>query len=214
MNSIFSHLDTTHILSSTTEVEYHPLKPFLPTSGRVLFLGSFPPPRKRWCMDFYYPNYTNDHWRIEGLVFFGDKNHFVDEGRKTFRLEEIVPFLEEKGIGFFDTATAIHRQKDNASDLYLEVVESTNIPALLQQMPLCRVIATTGEKATATLCESLSIHDLPAVGHFTSIPEREDIREGLILYRLPSSSRAFPLSVEKKALAYKEMFRLAGIPVL
>jgi G:T/U-mismatch repair DNA glycosylase len=28
-------------------------------------------------MDFYYPNFINDHWRIEGEVFFADRNHFV-----------------------------------------------------------------------------------------------------------------------------------------
>ena len=42
-------------------VERHPLRPFLPENARVLFLGSFPPPRGRWCMDFYYPNFINDH---------------------------------------------------------------------------------------------------------------------------------------------------------
>ncbi|MBQ4206366.1 MAG: uracil-DNA glycosylase family protein, partial [Bacteroidales bacterium] len=26
-------------------IEYHPLKPFLPANAKVLFLGSFPPPK-------------------------------------------------------------------------------------------------------------------------------------------------------------------------
>ena len=29
-------------------IETHPLKPFLPHEGRILFLGSFPPPKARW----------------------------------------------------------------------------------------------------------------------------------------------------------------------
>jgi G:T/U-mismatch repair DNA glycosylase len=33
-------------------------------------------------MDFYYPNFINDHWRIEGLIFFGNKDHFVDTKAK------------------------------------------------------------------------------------------------------------------------------------
>lgn len=211
MDTSTPYLNTAHILRSTPEKEYHPLLPFLPANGKVLFLGSFPPPRKRWCFDFFYPNYTNDHWRIEGIVFFDDKNFFVDEKQKTFRIEQIVPFLEEKGIGFFDTATAVRRLKDNASDLFLEVLEKTDIPALLRKMPLCRVIATTGEKATATLCNQLSIPEIPAVGHYASIPAGEGFREGIVLYRLPSSSRAYPLAIGKKAQAYREMFRLAGI---
>ena len=32
-------------------IERHPLKPFLPENAKVLFLGSFPPPKKRWCME-------------------------------------------------------------------------------------------------------------------------------------------------------------------
>ena len=94
-----SFLHTENIARSTEEVEYHPLRPFLPENCKVLFLGSFPPQRKRWCMDFYYPNFINDHWRIEGLIFFGDKDYFVDNVNKTFRLERIIPFLEEQGRG-------------------------------------------------------------------------------------------------------------------
>ena len=33
--------------------EQHPLEPFLPAGARLLMLGSFPPQRKRWSMDFF-----------------------------------------------------------------------------------------------------------------------------------------------------------------
>ncbi|MGQ2387720.1 uracil-DNA glycosylase family protein, partial (plasmid) [Acinetobacter ursingii] len=42
------------------EIESHPLQPFLPSNAKLLMLGSFPPPKERWKMDFYYPNYQND----------------------------------------------------------------------------------------------------------------------------------------------------------
>ena len=80
-----SWLNREHIDRSGEGIEYHPLRPFLPERAKVLFLGSFPPQRKRWCMDFYYPNFINDHWRIEGQIFFGDKNHFVDLDAKRFK---------------------------------------------------------------------------------------------------------------------------------
>ena len=35
--------------------ERHPLDPFLPSGARLLMLGSFPPQRKRWSMEFFYP---------------------------------------------------------------------------------------------------------------------------------------------------------------
>ena len=181
-------------------IEYHPLKPFLPPKAKVLFLGSFPPPKKRWCMDFFYPNFINDHWRIEGEIWFGDKNHFVDTEHKCFKMNEIVAFLNEKGFAFFDTATAVNRLKDNASDAFLEIVEHTDIEALLKQMPQCHAIATTGEKATSEVCAYYGIDKLPSPN--TDIP----LREGLRLYRLPSSSRAYPLSFDKKVEAYRRMF--------
>lgn len=202
-----SYLNVENIKRSTNEVEYHPLLPFLPENAKVLFLGSFPPQRKRWCIDFFYPNFINDHWRIEGAVFFGHRNHFVDEKAKRFKLGEIVAFCQEKGLAFFDTSTAVRRLKDNASDKYLEVVEPTSIPSLISRLPHLRAIVTTGEKATETICESLSIPQVPKVNTYVPIPhlENQDGHE-LILYRLPSSSRAYPLAFDKKVEAYKRMF--------
>lgn len=204
-----TYLNIANIARSTDEVEYHPLRPFLPENAKVLFLGSFPPQRKRWCIDFFYPNYINDHWRIEGQIFFGDRNHFVDADAKRFKLEEIVSFCKEKGIAFFDTSTAIRRLQDNASDKHLEVVEATDIPALLQQLPHCRAIVTTGEKATDTICTSLHIPEVPKVNTHVPIPDtyNQDGKQ-LVLYRLPSSSRAYPLAFDKKVEAYRRMFEL------
>lgn len=211
-SSVSIMLDRENIAKSTSDVEWHPLKPFLPENAKVLFLGSFPPQRKRWCMDFFYPNWINDHWRIEGEVFFGDKNRFVDELSKTFLLDDIVSFLSNKGIALFDTATAVRRLQNNASDKFLEVVVPTDIDSLLASVPHCRAIVTTGEKATVTLCEKYGIKEMPKVGTYVGIPERFNADgEQLLLYRLPSSSRAYPLAFAKKVEAYRTMFRFVGL---
>jgi len=205
-NNRVSYLNEENIARSKDGVEYHPLRPFLPETAKVLFLGSFPPQRKRWCMDFYYPNFINDHWRIEGEVFFGDKNHFVDLQAKRFKLDEIVAFCQEKGLAFFDTSTAIRRLQDNASDKFLEVVEPTDIRALLQQLPHCRAIVTTGEKATETICASLGIPTIPKVNTSVLVSSIIHHPSSISLWRLPSSSRAYPLSFDKKVEAYRQMF--------
>ncbi|MBQ8464276.1 MAG: uracil-DNA glycosylase family protein [Prevotella sp.] len=193
-------------------VERHPLVPFLPENARVLFLGSFPPQKKRWCMEFYYPNFINDHWRIEGEVFFADRNRFVLSDRKAFCREAIIAFCQEKGIAFYDTATAIRRLKDNASDEYLEVVEPTDIRALLWQLPHCEAIVTTGQKATDTLCGYFGIEHGPRVGESMAIPDvRNRDNHEIRLYRLPSSSRAYPLAFDRKVAAYRKMFEAVGL---
>ncbi len=188
-------------------VEWHPLIPFLPKNTRVLFLGSFPPQQKRWCMDFFYPNYLNDHWRIEGEVFFGDAQYFVVPSERTFRLKAITAHLKRHGIGFFDTAIAIRRLAGNASDKFLEVVAATDIGEMIGHLPQLRAIVTTGEKATETISTALDLRDgrgrwlLPQVNSFVSTPFA-----GVELYRLPSSSRAYPMSLNRKAEAYRGMF--------
>ena len=185
------------------EIEKHPLEPFLPAKAKLLMLGSFPPQKKRWSMEFYYPNLNNDMWRILGILFFDDKDYFLNETRKAFCRERIIDFLNEKGIALFDTASSIRRLQDNASDKFLEVVEATDVTALLRQLPECKAIVTTGQKATDTLRQQFNVEE-PKVGDYS-----EFIFEGraMRLYRMPSSSRAYPLALDKKATAYRIMYQ-------
>lgn len=217
-------------MSSTHAIERHPLRPFMPTNAELLMLGSFPPPKERWCMDFFYPNPQNDMWRIMGQIFFGDKTHFEGQrdflkeqrdlmkvprdnvqctkgGKKVFNREEIASFCETKGIAIFDTAQAVIRLQGNAADEHLEIVEQTDIAVLLHQIPLCHDICCTGGKAAQTLAETLHCV-LPKVGEFieTSFAGRT-----IRFWRMPSSSRAYPLSLDKKAAAYRRMFETIGL---
>ncbi|WP_071146991.1 uracil-DNA glycosylase family protein [Bacteroides ihuae] len=184
-------------------IENHPLNPFLPPNARLLMLGSFPPQKKRWSMEFYYPNLNNDMWRIMGILFFEEKDFFLNEDKKSFCREHIIRFLEEKGIALFDTATAIRRLQDNASDKFLEVVQTTDIGKLLEQVPQCKAIVATGQKATDILCAQLQVEE-PKIGDFCEFLYNE---QAIRIYRMPSSSRAYPLSVDKKASAYRIMFQ-------
>lgn len=197
-------------------VEKHPLKPFLPEGARILMLGSFPPKRERWSMDFFYPNWINDMWRIWGLVFFDDKEHFVAEESdgtkaKRFDRDRCAGFAAEKGIAMYDTACEVRRLKDNASDKFLEVVKATDLTALLEEIPECAAIVTTGQKATDVIVERFGCEE-PAVGGFTEIiiPGQNSTRS-IRFWRMPSSSRAYPLALEKKAEYYRKMFEKENI---
>jgi len=184
------------------EIEHHPLQPFLPEGTKLLMLGSFPPAQKRWAMDFFYPNFTNDMWRIYGLCFLGNKLYFVDEDNKTYRKKAIEQLLKEKKIGIYDTATAVRRTAGTAADKDLEVVEPTDLDQLLTQIPQCKAVVTTGEKATTVFCDHFEIKP-PKVGHYVEFNFDKRV---LRLYRMPSSSRAYPMKVERKAEYYKPMF--------
>lgn len=188
-------------------IEQHPLEPFLPSHATLLMLGSFPPQKKRWSMDFFYPNLQNDMWRIFGLLFFNDKEHFLLPDKKAFNKDYLIKFLTEKGIALYDTASVIRRLQDNASDKFLEVIEPTDIRLLLKQLPHCKAIVTTGQKATDIIRSQIEV-DEPSVGQ--SCPfEFED--RTLQLYRMPSSSRAYPLALEKKATSYQFLLNELGL---
>ena len=193
---------TTHILT-----ERHPLEPFLPEGTNILMLGSFPPERKRWSMEFFYPNWGNDMWRIWGLIFFGDKQYFEITAEKRFDRERIATFCAERGVALYDTACEVRRLAGNASDKFLEVVTPTDLRSMLRRLPHCRAIVTTGEKATDTLIEQFGCAK-PRVGEYTEI---EFDNRTLRLYRMPSSSRAYPLKLERKAEAYEHMLREIGM---
>ena len=194
-----------------SDIERHPLQPFLPSNAQILMLGSFPPPKERWCMDFFYPNPQNDMWRIMGQIFFGDKTHFEGQrdkvpstkaNKKVFDREEIVAFCEAKGIAIFDTAQAVIRLQSNAADEHLEIVEQTDIAALLQQIPSCYTLCCTGGKAAQTLADTLHCA-IPKVGEYI---ETDFAGRTIRFWRMPSSSRAYPLSLDKKTASYRRMF--------
>ncbi len=184
-------------------VENHPFEPWLPENARLLMLGTFPPSPKRWCIPWYYPNYQNDMWRIFGLLFFGDKLHFVDAEHKRYREAELKAFLREKGVAIYDTAQKVIRTRNTASDKDLRIVEPSDLDGMLGTLPQCRGVLTAGQLATRVFCEHYGITETPKMGGFVEFPFED---RTLRLYRMPSSSRAYPLALEKKAEYYKVMF--------
>ena len=187
--------------------ELHPLGFFLPENTRLLMLGSFPPPKARWSMDFYYPNIQNDMWRILGLIFYGNKDAFLRD-KKAFSEEKAKAFCREKGIGIGDTAMEVIRLKANASDKFLEVVRPIDPEKVLSQIPECVAIVVTGQKAMDTLLSVLPGTEEPKVG-FSS--ECSCMGRTMRLFRMPSSSRAYPRPLEEKAAVYRGMFETLGM---
>lgn len=195
-------MDTNNI-----DIERHPLTPFLPPNAKLLMLGSFPPPRKRWCMDFFYPNRTNMMWNIFGLIFFDDVEGLIDKSSNSFDQSRIQELLEVRGIAIYDTARAVRRLSGNASDKDLEIVEKTDIPSLLSHIPLCHDIVCTGQKSFSVLAEDYGV-PVPKMGTCNDFTIAGC---SMRLWRMPSSSRAFPMPIAEKAAYYDKMMRTIGI---
>lgn len=195
-------MDTNNI-----DIERHPLAPFLPPNAKLLMLGSFPPPKKRWSMDFFYPNRTNMMWNIFGLLFFDDVESLIDKSSNSFDQSRIQELLEMRGIAIYDTARAVRRLSGNASDKDLEIVEKTDIPLLLSHIPLCHDIVCTGQKSFSVLAEDYGV-PVPKMGTCNDFTITGRLMR---LWRMPSSSRAFPMPIAEKAAYYDKMMKTIGI---
>nr|WP_296174693.1 DNA glycosylase [Psychrobacter sp. UBA2769] len=216
-------MDTNSILSEAraAEVETHPFGPVLPPDATVMMMGTFPPTADKWAMRFHYPNFYNDMWRIYGSVFFDDVNYFRVGDEKRFDPERIRAFMFERGIASCPTVSQAIRETGNASDKNLTVVTAVNLDSILPQVPKVETLFTTGGKATEVLLNLLA--EPPAKSKYPKTNQSMDYPyewqsdnnkkadvNNLTLYRLPSTSRAYPLALDKKVAAYKDFFKKIG----
>lgn len=140
-------------------------------------------------------------------MFLGDSQRLVDDEHKTFRLDDIKALLEERGIAIYDTASAVRRLSGNASDKDLQIVEKTDIPALLAKLPQCHDIVCTGQKSFSVLTDDYGV-PVPAMGTFN---EFALAGHPMRLWRMPSTSRAYPMKLEEKADYYRLMMQEIGL---
>jgi G:T/U-mismatch repair DNA glycosylase len=204
-----------------TELETHPFEPVLPPNATIMMMGTFPPTADKWAMSFHYPNFYNDMWRIYGRVFFDDADYFRVGDEKRFDPERIRDFMFERGIASCPTVKQAIRETGNASDKNLTVVTPVDLEVILPQVPKVASLFTTGGKATEVLLglldEPIAKSKHPKTNQSMDYPyqwqnannKKTDVND-LTLYRLPSTSRAYPLSLDKKVAAYKAFFEKMG----
>ncbi|WP_379544894.1 DNA glycosylase [Psychrobacter sp. R86515] len=186
-----------------------------------MMMGTFPPTADKWTMSFHYPNFYNDMWRIYGRVFFDDADYFRVDDEKRFDPERIRDFMFERGIASCPTVKQAIRETGNASDKNLTVVTPVDLEVILPQVPKVESLFTTGGKATEVLLglldEPIAKSKYPKTNQSMDYPyqwqgidnQKADV-SNLTLYRLPSTSRAYPLSLDKKVAAYKAFFEKMG----
>ena len=207
--------------NKAVEIETHPFEPVLPPNATIMMMGTFPPTADKWAMNFHYPNFYNDMWRIYGRVFFDDADYFRVGDEKRFDPERIRDFMFGRGIASCPTVKQAIRETGNASDKNLTVVTPVDLDSILPQVPKVKTLFTTGGKATEVLIELLneplakSKH--PKTNQSINYPyewqstdnQKTDVNN-LTLHRLPSTSRAYPLSLDKKVAAYRAFFEKMG----
>lgn len=137
-----------------------------------------------------------------GNHLFPGSGPFPQGHGKAFDPDKIRAFLSKAGIALGPTVLRAQREKGNASDKFLHIVEEADLGTMLSRLPHCRRLVTTGEKATEiVLHQCTEPPKLPRTN--TTVPIRLGGKR-YELTRLPSSSRAYPMKLEKKAECYKK----------
>ena len=83
-----------------------------------------------------------------------------------------------------------------------------NPSEILARVPQCEALVVTGQKALDTLQLLLPPLDPPKTGGSSRFMLLDRV---FTLYRMPSSSRAYPRPVEEKAAFYRRMFEELSI---
>ena len=91
------------------------------------------------------------------------------------------------------------------------MVTPTDIPALLVRIPECHALVTTGEKASTIVAATFGC-EIPPIGNQIELNINRPGRTAgtICFWRMPSTSRAYPLPLEKKADAYRQLFPTAS----
>lgn len=215
MESHDARNDSNELIIDGKTVESHPFGPVLPSNATIMMMGTFPPTKDKWGMPFHYPNFYNDMWRIYGRVFFEDADHFRNGEEKGFDPQKIRAFMKQKGLASCPTVNKAIREQGNAADKHLTIVESVNLHQTLDQVPKVHTIFTTGGKATEILMQLLQQEQGKKIPKTKWPKTNQQIvypyaGRDLTLYRLPSTSRAYPLSLDKKVEAYRRFFESVG----
>lgn len=175
----------------------------------MLFLGSFPPPEKRHSMPFFYPNLQNDFWRVMGLIFYDSPDVFLVPKEKRFDQKKIEFFLTRQRIAMYDVGKRVERLDGNASDNRLRIVEPVDLSELISRIPTCEIVVATGQKALDEILRQASFPNLPESPIAPVIGESIQIlfnARPMTLFRMPSTSRAYPKPLGYKADLYRRCF--------
>ena len=173
-------------------------------------LGSFPPKRIRWSMDFFCRTCKTTCGGSWATLPRATRSHFLMPGGRKFDKEGAHrAFCRCRGIALYDTAVEVIRLKDNASDNFLQVVREVDLASLLARIPACRTLVTTGQKATDTL-RAITGCGGPAVGQCVGF---EYAGRDMRLWRMPSSVAGLSAACGVEGRIYRKVFEINEILV-
>jgi G:T/U-mismatch repair DNA glycosylase len=132
-----------HYIEETHPEWYHDIPEM-----KVLILGNFPPHKKRWDYEFYYPNKQNNFWKV--LSAISGKPLKWMKGAEA--VAERKAIMEKLGVGVFNIARKVLRKGYSARDTDIQILEYNDVLEIIQKhLELKKIILAgfSAENSTA-----------------------------------------------------------------
>lgn len=111
--------------------ELHPWNWYAPENSKTLIIGTFPPTKRNWSFDFFYPNKANLFWRMIATIVGAEMKHFAGDQA----VEERKALLQQLHLAITDMGKHIIRSENSSLDENLAAVEFMNIFEILEENP-------------------------------------------------------------------------------
>ena len=126
--------------------ETHLWKWYIPSGAKTVIIGTFPPVRRNWSFDFFYPNKNNYFWRVLAALDGQELQYFSGKEAVTERKA----LLDRLQVGLSDMGQVICRKKDNSMDENLHIVKYMDILQLLDENPsVSKLVFTSSSGKTS-----------------------------------------------------------------
>jgi len=161
--------------------EIHPWGWYIPEGAETVIIGTFPPTRRNWSFDFFYPNKNNYFWKIVARI--ANRPLFYFSGEEA--VKERKELLNHLKLGVSDMGQIIRRKTNSSLDKNIEIVAFMDIFKLLYENPSVRKLIFTSSSGKSSAIgwfkKYLSLHQVPL-----NIPKgKRPLRTSLIINRKP-----------------------------
>ena len=162
--------------------EIHPWNWYVPNGAKTVIIGTFPPTRRNWSFDFFYPNKNNYFWKL--IARIADRPLLFLSGEEA--VNERKELLNRLKLGVSDMGQIIRRKTGNSLDQNLEIVAYMDIFKLLRENPSVRKLIFTSSSGKSS-----------AIGWF-----KDFLLQHQILFKIPQGKRPLRtmLSINGKLL--------------
>ncbi len=109
----------------------------------VLILGNFPPHKKRWDYEFYYPNKMNNFWKILAAI----NGKPLKEMKGEAAVVERKRLMEKLHVGVYNIAKTILRKGLSARDSDIKITEFNDVLSIIYRHKELRKIILAGYSA-------------------------------------------------------------------